>query len=425
MPLPIDDVMAKLKTIVLAAGKGTRMKSNLPKVLHSVCGRPMIEYVLEAVQKSGSLKNYVILGHQIKQVASRLPSDVEVIHQTKQLGTAHAVKMTKKYFSGYDGDVLIVCGDTPLLTSRTLNQLISVYRRKKAACAMLTTRIDDPSGYGRIIRGDKGDFVAVREHKDATSEEKEISEINVGVYCVHSKVLFKALEKVKINPKKKEYYLTDIIEILHRQNEKVIAVCTEDDEECLGVNDRIDLAAANEVMRYRCLEKLMLGGVTVVDPASTFVASTTKVGRDTIIYPFTYIDGDVVIGRECEIGPYARIRGGSRINDHVSIGHFTEISRSTIGNGTFMRHFSFVGDAVVGKKVNIGAGFVSANFDGKNKNQTRIGDEAFLGSGSICVAPTTVGKKAIVGAGSVVTSGTRIPNGAVAKGVPAKINRRR
>jgi bifunctional UDP-N-acetylglucosamine pyrophosphorylase/glucosamine-1-phosphate N-acetyltransferase len=281
--------------------------------------------------------------------------------------------------------------------------------------------VHDPQGYGRIIRGDKGTAVAIREEKDATGIEKDIEEINVGVYCCRSKELFRALREIKINRKKKEFYLTDIIEWFYENGFKVGTVETEDPMEGLGINTREDLAVAQSVLRRRVLRDFMLQGVTIVDPQTTYIDSTAKIGSDTVIHPFTVIEPHVKIGSHCQIGPFARIRSGTKIDDKVEIGNFTEISRSKVGSGTFMKHFSYLGDAFVGTNVNIGAGMVTANFDGQNKHSTKIAHGAFVGSDAVLIAPARIGKNSVVGAGSVVPKGKTIPDGSVAVGVPAKI----
>ncbi len=415
--------MPSLRTIVLAAGKGTRMKSDLPKVLHQVCGKPLIGHVLDVVKSARSLKTYVVLGHGIDQVKMVLNDEV-IVEQKKLLGTADAVRSAVKFLSGYNGDVLVLCGDTPLLTKETVRKLIARHRQTKAVCTVLTAVIDQPKGYGRIVR-DSDRVIAIREEKDASEDEKLIQEINVGIYCFRSRELLQYLKKIKLNPVKKEYYLTDIIDLFAKAGLKVDAVITENPQEGLGVNTRADLAVAQSIIQQKILRNLMDEGVTIVDPATTYIDADVVIGQDTIIRPCTVIEGNVRIGKGCKIGPFARVRPGTRIDDHVEIGNFTEVSRTSIQSKTMMKHFSFLGDAVVGKKVNIGAGTVTANYDGVNKNKTIIQDEAFIGSDSVLVAPVKVGKKAIVGAGSVVTKGKIIPDGGIAVGVPARVIKRR
>lgn len=401
------------------------MKSDLPKVLHQVCGKPLISHVLAVVKAVRSLKTYVVLGHGIDQVKSCLKDPATIIEQKKLLGTADAVRAAAKHLVSYSGDVLVLCGDTPLLTLETVRQLIARHRKSRAACTVLTAVVENPEGYGRIIRDDSDHVIAIREDKNATEQEKEVREINVGIYCFKSRQMREYLKKIELNPLKKEYYLTDIIEWLAKAGLKVDALVTADPPEGLGVNTRADLAAAQSIIQKRILDKLMTNGVTIVDPSTTYIDADVKIGQDTIIRPCSVIEGNVKIGKGCVIGPFARLRPGTIIDDHVEIGNFTEVSRTRIHSKTVMKHFSFLGDAVVGKKVNIGAGTVTANYDGVNKSLTTIGDESFIGSDSILIAPVTIGKRALVGAGSVVTKGKIIPDGVIAVGVPARVIKRR
>jgi len=414
-------IMKNLRTIILAAGKGTRMKSDIPKVLHTVCGKPIIQYILDIAKTLGSLKTFVVLGHKSNTVMDTLEDKFIVIEQTKLLGTADAVRSAQNFFKSYSGDVLIMCGDTPLLDKVSVKQVVQKHKKSKATCTFLTTIVHNPNGYGRIIREESGGAVAIREDKDATGYERDIAEINVGVYCCKSKELFKALKDVKMNKKKGEFYLTDIVEYLSDKGCKIETVETENSYEGLGVNTREDLAKAQTILRQSVLREFMLQGVTIIDPNTTYIDADTKIGRDTVIHPFSLIESNVRVGNQCQIGPFARLRSGTKIDDKVEIGNFTEVSRTKIGSKSLMKHFSFLGDALVGESVNIGAGVVTANFDGKNKNTTIISDGAFIGSDSILVAPMKIGKKAIIGAGSVVTKSKSIPDGAIAMGVPAKI----
>jgi bifunctional UDP-N-acetylglucosamine pyrophosphorylase / glucosamine-1-phosphate N-acetyltransferase len=413
--------MSKVQTIVLAAGKGTRMKSDVPKVMHQVCGKPLILHVLDVVRSIGSLKTFVVLGHGIDQVKAILPSGNVAIEQKKLLGTADAVKSAARFLKNFKNDVVVLCGDTPLLRPKTIEKLISQHRQSKAVCTVLTAMVEDPKGYGRIVRNTKDFVVAIREEKDASEAEKEIREINVGIYCFRAPELLKFLPKIKVNALKGEYYLTDIIDLFAQNHFKVDALVTDDWKEGLGVNTRSDLASAQAVIRKRILDKLMENGVTIEDPATTYIAADVEIGQDTIIKPFTFIEENVVIGKKCVIGPFARLRPGTRLSNEVEIGNFTEVSRTHVGNKTLMKHFSFLGDARVGNNVNIGAGTVTANYDGKNKNITTIEDGAFIGSDSILVAPVSIGKKAMVGAGSVVPKNKNVPAGKIAVGIPARV----
>ncbi len=413
-----------LRTIILAAGKGTRMKSEIPKVLHKVCGKALIEYVIDAATAAGSLKICLVLGHQIQNVKEYLQQqgkNFDIAVQEKLLGTADAVKSAAKFFHGYNGHVLILCGDTPLLRRQTVKNLVSRHMKTGAACTLLTAMVEKSEGYGRILRDRSGQVTGIREHNDATEAERAIKEINVGIYCFRSDALFDGIAKIKANPLKKEFYLTDIFSILSQNGEKIEGVLAEDDREGLGVNSREDLAVAESILRQRILKDLMLTGVTIVDPQTTYIDEDVTIGRDTVIRPFTIVENNVRIGARCLIGPFARLRPGSRIGNDVEIGNFTEISRSQIGEHSLMKHFGFLGDAQVGENVNIGAGVVTANYDGRTKNKTVIHDQAFVGSDSILVAPVKIGKKATTGAGCVVTGGTVVPDGGVIVGVPGKM----
>lgn len=417
--------MGNLRTVILAAGKGTRMKSDVPKVLHEVCGKPIIEYVFDAAKAAGSLKTYVVIGHKGNAVKKRLSPGAMIVRQPKLSGTADAVRRVEGLLKNYRGDVLVLCGDTPLLNRAVIKELVGKHKRSKAVCTFLTATVDDPQEYGRVIRNERGEVVAIREDKDAAEHEKGIAQINVGVYCVQSRALFGALRRVRLNEKKKEFYLTDIIDLFHQGGLRIETVTLEDPVEGLGVNTKEDLAAAERVIRERILKNFMRDGVTIVDPATTYIDADVRIGKDTCIRPFTIIEKDVRIGDRCVIGPFARLRPGVRLGKGVEIGNFTEVSRTKIGNKTLMKHFSFLGDALVGANVNIGAGTITANFDGVRKSQTKIGNGAFIGSDSILIAPVKIGNRAVVGAGSVVTKGKVVPDGGMAVGVPAKIKARR
>jgi bifunctional UDP-N-acetylglucosamine pyrophosphorylase/glucosamine-1-phosphate N-acetyltransferase len=413
--------MINFKTIILAAGRGTRMNSGIPKVLHKVCGKPVLEYVLDITKSLRSLKTYVVVGHGAQKVRDTLGGGVQFVQQDQLRGTAHAVNRCASYLKNYQGTVLVLCGDTPLLSSNTVAAMLRQHHRAKASATVLTATIGCPHGYGRIVRGAQGGIESIREEKDASVAERKIKEINTGVYCFNSKDLFETLKKVKLNSRKKEFYLTDVIELLLADGKDVATLTTRDETAVFGINTREDLAQAEVVIRRRISAKHMLSGVTIIDPSTTFIEAGVSIGRDTIIHPMTVIHTDVRIGKNCSIGPMARLRPGTRISDGVEIGNFTEVSRTSMGRGVFQKHFSFLGDALLGEGVNIGAGVVTANFDGVNKNKTFIGAKAFIGSDAILVAPNRIGAGAIVGAGSVVVKGTDIPAGTLALGVPARV----
>ncbi|MDP8264148.1 MAG: NTP transferase domain-containing protein [Candidatus Aceula lacicola] len=412
--------MIKTSAIILAAGKGTRMKSEVPKVLHDVCGCPMIQHVVDAA-KAVSSSVCVVLGQGHLLVKEKLSSDVSTVMQKKLLGTADAIKATKSFLKKHKGNVLILCGDAPLLEVSSIRKLLSAHKKAKAACTFLTAELDDPKGYGRVIRSSGSNVIAICEEKDASFEEKHICEINTGVYCFRVQDLFDGLDKITINKKKKEYYLTDIISVFVRQKKIVRAVKLSDSTEGLGINTRADLAEANRILNKKILDKLMAQGVTIVDPTTTYVGANVKVGQDTVVYPFTFIENDVVIGSKCTLGPFCHIRPKSYIKNGAQIGNFTEVSRSIVGEQSLMKHFGFLGDTVVGKKVNIGAGVVTANYDGTKKSKTVIGDQAFVGSDSILVAPVRIGKKSVTAAGCVVPKNRNVPNGKTIIGVPGRI----
>jgi len=413
--------MGHFKSIILAAGRGTRMRSDIPKVLHHVCGKPVLGYVLDIVKSLRSLKTYVVVGHGSQKVQDVVGDDVAFVRQDKLLGTADAVKRCAPHLKNYKGTVLVLCGDTPLLSKDVVAALLKEHHRSRASATVLTANIDDPGAYGRIVRDIQGRIKAIREEKDASGMETKINEINVGVYCFKSKELFEILKKVKKNPRKKEFYLTDAVELLLSGGKSVATFTTQDEAAAFGVNTREDLAQAQAIIRKRILNRHMLSGVTIIDPPTTFIEDGVTIGRDTVIHPMTVIHTDVRIGQNCSIGPLARLRPGTRISDGVEIGNFAEVSRSRIGRRVLQKHFSFLGDAQVGQGANIGAGVVTANYDGAHKNKTIIGPQAFIGSDAILVAPNKIGAGAMIGAGSVLPKGKNVPAGMLALGVPARV----
>ena len=408
-----------LATVILAAGKGTRMRSPLPKALHPVCGRPMTELLIRRAKEVGSKKTLVIAGYQIGRVREALGAVAQVIEQKKQLGSGHAVQQSARALSNFKGSVLVLYCDTPLITTATLKRLLENHRAHQTDCTLLSVDSPAPAGYGRIKRNGSGLVERIVEDINTSLEEKNIREINVGCYVFNAKKLYSALKRVQKNPQKKEYYLTDVIEILSREG-RVEAVKTEDQEEVLGVNTRVDLSRIQEIVQRRLLEGWMERGVGIRDPKSTFIDSDVKIGQDTLLLPHTVIEAGSQIGDRCVIGPFARIRGASSIGSESVIGNFVEIVRSKIGRGTQVKHLSYLGDAEVGDFVNVGAGTITANYDGKNKHKTVIRDHAQIGSGTVLVAPVTVGRAAKTGAGSVVTKGTRIKDKQIFVGVPAR-----
>lgn len=426
----------KRLAIVLAAGQGKRMKSKLYKVLHPVCGKPMVGHVLSAVKKAGCERSIVVVGHGAEAVKEYLGASAEYVLQEQQLGTGHAVKQAEQLLGGEEGTTVVVCGDTPLVTAETIEALIDLHTRKGAAATVLTAKLDNPQGYGRIIRGESGFVERIVEQKDCSPEEDAVQEINTGTYCFDNAKLFAALEKVTNNNAQGEYYLTDCIGILVSENELVEGYAVQDYRESIGVNDRIALSQAEAVMRERIAREHMLGGVTVIDPSATYIGADVTIGADTVIYPGTVLSGKTVIGEDCVIGPssqiedseihdgakvkhsvlnqaevgrgatvgpFAYLRPGAKLGAGVKVGDFVEIKNATLGEGSKVSHLSYVGDAHVGKNVNIGCGAITVNYDGYNKSITEIGDDAFIGSNVNLIAPVKVGKGAYVVAGSTIT----------------------
>jgi len=412
-----------IAVIILAAGKSTRMKSETPKVLHSLCGRPMLGYVLDLVASLKPKQVVAVLGFKQELVRKAIPKGVKVSIQKKLFGTADAVKTGLAALKGFKGTVLILYGDNPLLKKDSLKKLLDYHIENNVDATLLTAQLKKPSGYGRIIRDKVFSICGIVEEKDADELQKDIKEINTGIMVFKKESLSGNLKYIRANNRKKEYYLTDIIGILAKKNYLVDGVRLEDPQEALGINTRSELAKANSLMQERINQKLMQEGVTIIDPASTFINFGTKIGKDTVIYPFTVIERGVKIGKRCSVGPFAHLREAAELKDDVTAGNFIEMVRATIGAKTFVKHFSYIGDSSVGSCVNIGAGTVTANFDGIKKNNTVIKDRVNIGSDTVIVAPVKIGKSAVTGAGSVVIKD--IPDNTVVAGVPAKILRKR
>ncbi|MDD5440218.1 MAG: NTP transferase domain-containing protein [Candidatus Omnitrophica bacterium] len=412
--------MQNITCVILAAGRGTRMKSDFPKPLHKVHDRPMLEYLLSTVYSIGISRTVLVLGHGRDEIKGHFKG-VDIIVQKKQLGSGDAVNTARQYFKRYRGDILVLYADTPLLKQETLKKLIEKHRKGNYGVTLLSVKVPEPAGYGRIIRDPQGNVIRIVEEKDATLYEKEICEINIGAYVFKRNALFDHINSVCFNRSKKEYYLTDIINIFNIAGIPIGALVIDDPEEGLGINSRVELAGANEIIRRRILEQFMLAGVTVIDPQTTSIDRSARIGRDTIIYPHTVIERDVVVGRYCQIGPFAHLRPGTEIAEHVEIGNYVELVRTKIGRYCKVKHKTYLGDTTLGEHINIGAGTITANYDGKNKNKTMIGDGAFIGVGCILIAPVRIGKRAVLGAGSVVTKNHHVPDGATVVGIPAKI----
>ena len=412
-----------IAVIILAAGKSTRMKSGTPKVLHNLCGRPMLGYVLDLVASLKPEQVVTVLGFKQELVRKFIPKGVKISIQKKLIGTADAVKAGLAALKGFKGTVLVLYGDNPLLKKETLNKLLEYHIKNNVDATLLTAQLKKPSGYGRIVRDKCFSICGIVEEKDADEVQKDIKEINTGIMVFKKESLSGNLKYIRPNNRKKEYYLTDIIGILAKKNYLVDGVKVEDPQEALGINTRSELAKANSFMQARINEKFMQEGVTIIDPLTTFINFGTKIGQDTVIYPFTVIERGVKIGKRCSVGPFAHLREAAKLKDDVTAGNFIEMVRSTIGAKTFVKHFSYIGDSSVGSCVNIGAGTVTANFDGLKKNNTVIKDNVNIGSDTVIVAPVKIGKSAFTGAGSVVTR--NIPDNTIVAGVPARILRKR
>ncbi|MGN0017465.1 MAG: bifunctional N-acetylglucosamine-1-phosphate uridyltransferase/glucosamine-1-phosphate acetyltransferase [Candidatus Gastranaerophilaceae bacterium] len=403
-----------IKSIVLAAGKGTRMKSDKSKVLHCIFDKTFLGYVLDAINETHMIEqSYVIVGHQAEAVTEFVDknygNNAKTILQSPQLGTGHAVSMACPELENYDGEVIILCGDTPLITSGTLADFIFAHKNNKADITVMSAMFENPYNYGRIVRHLDRTLKKIVEEKDATKEEKQIQEVNAGIYCVNWGKVKQAFNELKTNNAQGEYYLTDIISwgVKHKLN--VQAYTIEDNSEILGINSKIQMAEASKIMNRRNLEKLMKQGVTIVDPDTTWISGDTEIGTDTIIYPSVYINGKNKIGSNCTIGPMAHIRGNVEVGNNVRIGNFVEVKNSTIKDNTNVSHLSYVGDSDLGSHVNIGAGTITANYNPvtKVKNRTIIGDYANTGSNSVLVAPIELEEGAFVAAGAVATKNVK------------------
>lgn len=400
------------KAIILAAGKGTRMKSDKSKVLHEIFGKTLLGYVLDAVNKTNLVdKSFVIVGHQADEVEKFVKENYDNAScalQTPQLGTGHAVSMVCPQLQDYDGEVIILCGDTPLITEETLKKFMESHRSKNSDLTVMSAIFEDPTNYGRIVRsGDKlsAPLTSIIEEKDATAEQKAIKEVNAGIYCLNWQKIKPAFSQLTSNNAQGEYYLTDIIAWGCKQGLNVNAYILEDNEEIFGINSKSHLAEATKMLNKKTLNKHMENGVTIVDPDTTWISIDTQIGADTVIFPSTYITGKNKIGAKCYIGPFAHIRGDVELGDNVKVGNFVEIKKSKIASNTNACHLTYIGDSEIGSNVNVGAGTITANYNHatKAKNKTKIKDGASIGSNSVLVAPVEIGEGAVVGAGTVVT----------------------
>ena len=422
--------------VILAAGKGTRMQSKLYKVLHKVCDRTMVELVLDSLSDLEMQEVITVVGHGAERVKEVLGNRTKFVLQAEQLGTAHAVKVAKDELKDKEGTTIVMYGDTPLIRPETINNMLDHHEKMNAKATVLTAIADDPFAYGRIIRDVNGKLVKIVEEKDATEQERKIKEINSGIYCFDNKLLFEMLEKVKNDNNQGEYYLPDVLGLIREQKEIIETYLCDDFDETFGVNDRVALAYAENVMRNRINTKHMLAGVTLVDPTNTYIAPNAVIGRDTTIYPNVTIKSNTIIGEDCQIkpnsylenvqigngvkvisstisdskigdytsvGPYSHIRNNCELGKNVRVGNFVELKNTIYGDSSKTAHLSYLGDTEVGSNTNIGCGTITVNYDGKNKYKTKIGSDAFIGCNSNLIAPLEIGDGAVVAAGTTVT----------------------
>jgi bifunctional UDP-N-acetylglucosamine pyrophosphorylase/glucosamine-1-phosphate N-acetyltransferase len=431
--------MDTVAAVILAAGKGTRMKSGVVKVLHPAAGRPMISWAVDAARSAGAAPVVLVVGHQADAVRTAFldAADIRCAMQEEQLGTGHAVACARDELAGFSGTVLILCGDTPLLRAETLQGLIAFHRENRAALTVLTAVMDNPYGYGRVVRGAEGRVLRIVEQKDATPEEQSVCEINSGIYCMEADFLFANIDSISSDNAQQEFYLTDLISIAVKHGRTCLGRCTDDADEIKGVNDRVQLAEASRNLRRRINLDLMCSGVSLVDPDQSYIDHGVLIGADTVVCPNCSISGATVIGSGCTIengvsikdctigdnchikassvlenselhknvtvGPMAHLRPGTVLRDHVKIGNFVETKKIVMGKGSKASHLTYLGDAEIGSNVNIGCGTITCNYDGVSKHRTVIGDDVFIGSDVQLVAPVTVGRNSLVAAGTTVT----------------------
>jgi len=446
-----------LAVIILAAGKGTRMKSAKVKVLHTVAGEPLLFYSLDVARKLGPDRLVAVVGFQGEKVRQQFDNpDLTFVSQEEQLGTGHAVQMAAQALQGFQGTVLILCGDVPLLTEETIRRFLQDYREKKATLSVLTTVLKDPKNYGRIFRGEDGRILKIVEDRDLKSGEEAIQEINTGIYCADSSFLFSALPSLTNQNAQGEYYLTDIVALANAKRKKTIGYAAENPSEVMGINTRADLARAAQYLRQRINERHMLAGVTLLDPMTTFIDHKVEIGKDSVIFP-CHLMGQTALGEDCviepgckisdarlgngvtvkaysvisesviadkvEIGPFAHLRPQTTLLEGSKVGNFVELKKSVLGKGTKANHLSYIGDSTIGEKVNVGAGTITCNYDGKKKHPTVIEDEVFIGSNTALVAPIKIGRKALIGAGSTITR--EVPPGTLAVTRPKQVHYKR
>ncbi|MDX6529342.1 MAG: bifunctional UDP-N-acetylglucosamine pyrophosphorylase / glucosamine-phosphate N-acetyltransferase [Blastocatellia bacterium] len=448
--------------LILAAGLGTRMNSRMAKVLHKLGGRPIIAHVCRTAASLEPQRTYVIVGHQADDVRAAVEKELgneqaTFVHQTEQRGTGDAVMSAQSALAGADSTVLILSGDVPLVRVETLRALIEKHLNAKASCTILSVRLENPTGYGRLVRDEASNFLKIVEQKDATDDEKQIREVNAGIYCFDSEKLFQALARVRPINSQGEYYLTDVPGILKDDGEQVTIYPHQDAREVSGVNTRAELAEFENLLRRGAVRRLMLdGGVTFIDPSHAYISTDAQIGRDSIIHPNVHIEGASVIGEGCEIkqgsritdsrlgdrvtikdhcvivdseiaddcavGPFAHLRMNARMEERAVVGNFVEVKKSQIGRGTKSMHLTYLGDATIGEDTNIGAGTVTCNYDGKDKHRTVIGSRVRIGSDTMLIAPVQVGDDSVTAAGSVVTED--VPANTLVAGVPAKVKKK-
>lgn len=428
-------MMQDVAAVILAAGEGKRMKSNLVKTAHPVAGVPIVQHVVRAALEAGAARTVVVVGKDAAQVVAASGPQVEFVEQVERLGTGHACQQAERLLGGHQGVSFVLCGDAPLITARTLKRMLDEHLASGALATVLTAFPEETRGLGRIKRDGAGDFLAIVEEKDADPTELKIKEINAGFYCFSTPALFKALRQIDNNNAQGEYLLTDVLSVL-RQNGRVSTVVTPDYYETIGINDRVWLSRAEEAMQVRIQERLMLSGVTIVSRASTYIEADVTIGKDTIIHPGSILRGntavgegciigphstlmsatvganstvvhsvvsDSVVGAHCQVGPFAHLRPDNSLGDHVRVGNFVELKKSRVGSGSKISHLSYVGDARLGQNVNMGAGTIVVNYDGVRKHETVVEDGAFVGCNANLVAPVVIGENAYVAAGSTIT----------------------
>lgn len=390
--------------LVLAAGKGTRMKSDKSKLVHKIYGKELVKRVVETAKKSGVNDVVTVVGYKKEQVQQVLGDSVKYVYQNEMLGTGHAVLQAEDYLKDKHGKVIVLNGDVPILRPETVKKFIEKSIKNKEYATILTAIYNNPTGYGRVVRDIGGNVKAIVEEKDATEEERNIQEINAGIYCFDIQELLKALKELKPNNVQNEYYITDVVKIMNDKGLKTGAVIVEDNTEILGVNDKIQLELLTKVLKLRINQYHMKNGVTIEDIDNTYIYDDVEIGTDTVIHPNTTIKNDVIIGKDCEIGPNSYIREGCRLDDKVKIGSFVEIKKAIIGKGTKVPHLSYMGDCEIGAGTNIGCGTITCNYDGFKKSKTIIGENSFVGSNVNLIAPVTLGKNTFIAAGSTITN---------------------